>query len=1070
MIVLLFLLLFVAHASAFSCNLRCWLQNLTVSLPAQSFSNALGSASISDLQCSDVHLETLNSSFVPPLALSINVLGVRLGCSGQFNISALGGLTTEAGGVAVRVNESSVAGELRLNQTGDVPVGVRLHACSTAFRAFVSFQCSGVLCAIADALAPQIDSYVASQLDANVCKALADLTAVNGTAALQQFDATFIAPLLAPPPPPALPIVRNDSLSMLNNSAVELLDYVLDDVVGATGNLSVNRIVDFLTNGTGAFSVNGTTLAALVLGANATGNETSLDFVLPINGTGVVTIGVDLLSIAGLNTWSQLDLLRPVSDYLLRSRTATDALNLTVDFHVHAAADPNGPVHDGSLSESGTLHAQLSNCNMLADVILSLSAAKLARVDVSQLGSADCVLQSVLAAEITDLQLHTDVRGVALVADSGDLEADVDLFVNNLFLLVFSSFDTVLSRLINGVVAEPLRNAVNAAVLAQVAAAAASNGTCDAVALSDGPTPLVEQWGTVAALSIAAGLWLAVILGICIQGAINRRQANSDERRALLRNAAAAADKHAVSLSQHPRLHWLWRYTVPLMIVATASVFFSSNTATGASVVAVVSLGAARIEPPALFAFSLVNSVRDMWNAEVYGLSLLVAVLSGAWVYLKLLLMLVTWFLPPTWLSLVRRDAFLYVLDLTGKWSLIDAFVLVQMGVGFRFHLAVPDAFAHSAAPAAIDVYVRSDFGFFSFVGATFVSLTLTHIIVALNRRATDPDAFSNREPLDGARPSALRNRLSRDMPPINDVEAAELRGATTWQSASARRRLTGRRDITQCTLLGRVAVALLLLGTAVLTIYGSYVDSFHFVFGGAAGVAMRYLSGTDTLRLSLIKLGTMITDVAMPSPDQLVGATVLKVVFLGVAFALPLAHLLIVLILWLIPLPLGFARRLLFVAEVVSAWAALDVFAVSLLVALFEIRQFAQFIIGDKCDLINQLLRDYASAVFPAGETPKCFDVHTVLLDGVWVLVAAFVAYFLISWYVTHLCHAALEPHVEVQPVPKVRDADDDNDDDERPAGRVALPAKEVTKKSWEARFLVALALAEEIVVSSRE
>jgi hypothetical protein len=241
-------------------------------------------------------------------------------------------------------------------------------------------------------------------------------------------------------------------------------------------------------------------------------------------------------------------------------------------------------------------------------------------------------------------------------------------------------------------------------------------------------------------------------------------------------------------------------------------------------------------------------------------------------------------------------------------------------------------------------------------------------------------------------------------------------------------------------------------------------------------------LNGTDTLRLSLIKLGTMITEVAMPSPEQLAGATVLKVVFLGVAFALPLAHLFIVLILWLIPMPLRVARRVLFVAEVVSAWAALDVFAVSLLVALFEIRQFAQFIIGDKCDLINKLLKEYASAVFPAGEEPTCFDVHTVLLDGVWVLVAAFAAYFLISWYITHLCHAALEPHVEVPPQKSVARAADDNDDDnndgddgERPASRAparvrAAPIKEVTKKSWEARFLVAWALAEEIVVSSRE
>jgi hypothetical protein len=38
---------------------------------------------------------------------------------------------------------------------------------------------------------------------------------------------------------------------------------------------------------------------------------------------------------------------------------------------------------------------------------------------------------------------------------------------------------------------------------------------------------------------------------------------------------------------------------------------------------------------PPLFDFTLANSVRDMWNAGVYPLAVLIAVFSGGWPYLK---------------------------------------------------------------------------------------------------------------------------------------------------------------------------------------------------------------------------------------------------------------------------------------------------------------------------------------------------------------------------------------------------------------------------------------------------
>ena len=65
------------------------------------------------------------------------------------------------------------------------------------------------------------------------------------------------------------------------------------------------------------------------------------------------------------------------------------------------------------------------------------------------------------------------------------------------------------------------------------------------------------------------------------------------------------------------------------------------------------------------------NSVKDMWDAGVYPLSLLIAVFSGAWPYIKLLAMLICWITPEIKLSYKWRERFLVVLDTMGKWSKI---------------------------------------------------------------------------------------------------------------------------------------------------------------------------------------------------------------------------------------------------------------------------------------------------------------------------------------------------------------------------------------------------------------
>ena len=50
-------------------------------------------------------------------------------------------------------------------------------------------------------------------------------------------------------------------------------------------------------------------------------------------------------------------------------------------------------------------------------------------------------------------------------------------------------------------------------------------------------------------------------------------------------------------------------------------------------------------------------------------------------------MMLACWVLPPKYLVAKKREKMLIVLDTLGKWSLIDAYMLIMMTVSFRYSL-----------------------------------------------------------------------------------------------------------------------------------------------------------------------------------------------------------------------------------------------------------------------------------------------------------------------------------------------------------------------------------------------
>uniref|UniRef100_A0A7S1FV37 Uncharacterized protein n=1 Tax=Corethron hystrix TaxID=216773 RepID=A0A7S1FV37_9STRA len=146
-----------------------------------------------------------------------------------------------------------------------------------------------------------------------------------------------------------------------------------------------------------------------------------------------------------------------------------------------------------------------------------------------------------------------------------------------------------------------------------------------------------------------------------------------------LDNTSSPLQKNT-SLIFHPTVSLFSGILLCTTILGAVMLFIVSNTAIGGSVQARIEggfPGADTFMHTLTFDnFSLITTVRDMWNAGMYPLSILILLLSGVWPYVKLLLIFYTCLAPLEICSKERRESILIWLDILGKYSLLDAYIL----------------------------------------------------------------------------------------------------------------------------------------------------------------------------------------------------------------------------------------------------------------------------------------------------------------------------------------------------------------------------------------------------------
>jgi hypothetical protein len=344
----------------------------------------------------------------------------------------------------------------------------------------------------------------------------------------------------------------------------------------------------------------------------------------------------------------------------------------------------------------------------------------------------------------------------------------------------------------------------------------------------------------------------------------------------------------------------------------------------------------------AFFNFSLVSSVEHMWDGGAYALALLIAILSGAWPYIKLVSMLILWYVPvrPT-----LRGNLLGILETLGKWSLIDIYVFALMMAGFRFVLDV-------GAIARIKIAIEAKWGIFSFCIGVIVSHVLSHIMMFIHN--------------------------------TSQAEYQTLPESKRHFSLSSVARIRHRK----LNVCGQTAISFSILVALGFTIASTFIESFSFTFSGIVGMLLPV--DKHITEFSLVEAGTYIPSILDTiSVAGRIGEYFVVVVYYAFAFVTPILKVVACLALWTVPLTTHQKETVKGITSVLGTWSALDVFFISIIACTLEIGNLTSSIMGETCDNLKEMLGI------------ECLRLEAKILSGAWLMLVAVIMSLVVSMLV---------------------------------------------------------------------
>eukprot|EP01105_Mastigella_eilhardi_P008179 TRINITY_DN19_c3_g1_i3.p1 TRINITY_DN19_c3_g1~~TRINITY_DN19_c3_g1_i3.p1 ORF type:complete len:957 (-),score=228.08 TRINITY_DN19_c3_g1_i3:8-2878(-) len=827
-----------------------------------------------------------------------------------------------------------------------LPVGLNLTDCAARINATgLKFLGGSPLADELNAKEQQLTAALSGAVSAEVCPLLAKLVQQNASAALRSLSAQMLDFMAGNVDLPVAPPVPRGCDPLPTSAAINAADYVLDDVIGVNG---TNTIVNVATNNTG--------VAHFALSAA----ETAVVF----PNVGSATLLVSDGAVSGLNAWSSLSLLEPVSDFELSSwaylaEGAGTSFTLVTNFSSPAAGQ--GSLFDPLwLYEEWALSLTLGESRFGALLQLALESARGRNYTDAQCRDPQCLVALVdwSATALTNLTVLLEGVTVRLEAASGALDADSDVrrAVEDAAAVLLGAYAPALPQLAAGIAAGPGASTVNewlgalgggiscpfkkdaeetyervnfrvgaycaaGSVLALTALTCASaainrfrNGKSSAMVSNDKELPTNEEESSPKASPNLQGN----LAEINFRDLLDEEEVEpllaavfkDIQLKGRVRELLTAPDEQACLLL-HPLLPALVRFLVPALVLATVSVYvvFEVGKDFGGRLSVTAGTGREVAFKP------IVSKHSKLWLPGAPAVSMLVSG-SHVWIYLAQLLLLVLWFLPGRILSPQRRSACLLFLVVTAACVLptpVMEATLIACGA-FHFRFPVHDAVAHAiASPLALDLRTVPLPG----MPCLFAGLLCCVPVAVL--------AFC-----------------------VNEFAARNSNSSTVLSSSSSSRVVLGHAWLPVAML-----AALLCLCTAAFV---------PFVYVRVSGLAGWLEDSTGEANGRDYSLAGIFDALEQSSPGA-AAARVPRLALYALTLAAPSCCAACLVALWVVPLTQRKARCLAVTALALFSYSASLVASFTAAVTAAGLDKLAQGLVGSACSPINDVLARYTGA-----------------------------------------------------------------------------------------------------------
>ena len=457
---------------------------------------------------------------------------------------------------------------------------------------------------------------------------------------------------------------------------------------------------------------------------------------------------------------------------------------------------------------------------------------------------------------------------------------------------------------------------------------------------------------------------------------------------------------------------------LPTAIIGNMALFLYSNMTTDAvGLIVGMTYQVYSTLPQPVFSFGLVTTVGAMWEAKAYVLAFLVALFSGIWPYVKLIGLLMWWLRSQAMLSTPGYGyRYLQMMESLGKWNLIDFYVMVLLMAVFATRQVLTLV---NSDPLVAMINIQPNDGFYAFLLATLLSHVLSHIMcirhsfmdhtyTTTNTASTPAKSFHNyltiittTSTLPGKAKFVVRSRriarwahyalLGRQSPPLSPTPTPSSSNSNGDNLSSSYDSPTSLPSVVlRISPVGVFLYFVLVCFCLWCVVKGTTAKTFQIEFSGLSQQLLNIGSPTSTnsttntttnltsiKSLSFFDVGFMIPRASGLSASQ-PGIRLMQISYFLFGLFAPLILLVVMMILWVIPLPSYVSRWLMSVVRMLNAWSALDVYCVSVAAIMWEIRQFVGFIVQLTCTgktkavlvlLTNSSGRD--------GDDATCYDVQ---------------------------------------------------------------------------------------------